>query len=87
MRRQQLRLPGRVPSLREIALRDLRQPQRKLYAIYLLHYMFVSWLQYTLLPASLPGYAKFTIVFCGALSLSWLASAALRRIPAIARVV
>jgi surface polysaccharide O-acyltransferase-like enzyme len=57
------------------------------YGIYLVHYAFVSWLQYALLPASLPGYAKFAIVFCGALGLSWLTSAALRRIPAVARVV
>lgn len=57
------------------------------YAIYLVHYVFVSWLQYALLPASLPGYAKFSIVFCGALGLSWITAATLRRIPAIARVV
>jgi peptidoglycan/LPS O-acetylase OafA/YrhL len=57
------------------------------YAIYLLHYMFVSWLQYALLPASIPTYAKFAIVFCGALGLSWITSAALRRIPAVARIV
>jgi len=57
------------------------------YAIYLLHYAFVSWLQYALLPASLPGYAKFAVVFIGALGLSWLTAAVLRRIPAIARVV
>jgi surface polysaccharide O-acyltransferase-like enzyme len=57
------------------------------YAIYLVHYTFVSWLQYALLPASLPGYAKFAIVLCGALGLSWATAAALRRIPAVARVV
>ena len=57
------------------------------YAIYLVHYMLVSWLQYALLPASLPGYAKFTIVFLGTLGLSWAAAAVLRRIPALARIV
>jgi peptidoglycan/LPS O-acetylase OafA/YrhL len=57
------------------------------YAIYLVHYMFVSWLQYALLPASLPGYAKFAIVFLGALGLSWATAAAIRRIPAVARVL
>jgi peptidoglycan/LPS O-acetylase OafA/YrhL len=57
------------------------------YAIYLVHYMFVSWLQYALLPASLPAYAKLGIVFVGALGLSWITSAAIRRIPAVARVV
>jgi peptidoglycan/LPS O-acetylase OafA/YrhL len=57
------------------------------YAVYLVHYMFVSWLQYALLPASLPGYAKFAIVFSGALTLSWITAAALRRIPAVAHIV
>jgi peptidoglycan/LPS O-acetylase OafA/YrhL len=57
------------------------------YAIYLLHYAFVSWLQYALLPASLPGVAKAAIVFLGALGLSWSTAAAIRRIPAVARVI
>jgi len=57
------------------------------YGIYLIHYAFVSWLQYAVLPASLPGAAKFAIVFAGGSLLSWMASAAIRRIPAVARVV
>jgi peptidoglycan/LPS O-acetylase OafA/YrhL len=57
------------------------------YAIYLIHYAFVSWLQYALLPASIPGIAKFLIVFPGALFLSWATSATLRRIPAVARII
>ena len=57
------------------------------YAIYLLHYAFVSWLQYALLPASLPAVAKAAIVFLGALALSWLLAATIRRVPAVARLV
>jgi peptidoglycan/LPS O-acetylase OafA/YrhL len=57
------------------------------YGIYLLHYAFVSWLQYALLPTSLPAVAKALIVFVGALGLSWGTAATLRRIPAVARVV
>lgn len=57
------------------------------YGIYLLHYPFVSWGQYALLPASLPAVVKALIVFVGALGLSWGAAATLRRIPAVARVV
>lgn len=57
------------------------------YAIYLFHYAFVSWLQYALLPASMPGVAKFLIVFLGALCLSWATSATLRRISVVARVI
>jgi peptidoglycan/LPS O-acetylase OafA/YrhL len=57
------------------------------YAIYLMHYAFVSWLQYALLPASLPAFAKGVIVFLGALGLSWGTAVAIRRIPALAKVV
>jgi peptidoglycan/LPS O-acetylase OafA/YrhL len=57
------------------------------YAIFLVHYMFVSWLQYALLPASLSGYATFAIVFTGALGISLATTAAIRSIPAVARIV
>jgi peptidoglycan/LPS O-acetylase OafA/YrhL len=57
------------------------------YGIYLIHYMFVSWVQYAMLPAAMPGIAKGLIAFGCALALSWATSAALRSIPAIARVV
>ena len=32
---------------------------RNAYGIYVVHYAFVTWLQYFLLPASLPGVVKF----------------------------
>ena len=57
------------------------------YGIYLIHYAFVSWLQYALLPASLSGFAKGVVVTLGAILLSWGTTAALRRIPAVARVI
>jgi peptidoglycan/LPS O-acetylase OafA/YrhL len=57
------------------------------YGIYLVHYAFVSWLQYALLPASLRAMAKGAIVFVLALGLSWGTAAALRRSAAVARVV
>jgi peptidoglycan/LPS O-acetylase OafA/YrhL len=57
------------------------------FAIYLVHYVFVNWLQYTMLPAALPGVAKWVIVFLGALALSWATAAGLRRIPGVGRVV
>jgi len=57
------------------------------YGMYLIHYAFVSWLQYALLPASLPGFVKGVLVTFGAILLSWGTTAALRRIPAIARVI
>jgi peptidoglycan/LPS O-acetylase OafA/YrhL len=57
------------------------------YGIYLVHYAFVSWLQYALLRTMLPAVAKGSIVFLGALALSWITVAALRRIPAVARII
>ena len=57
------------------------------YGIYLVHYTFVSWLQYALLKAALPAIAKGSLVILGALALSWGTVAALRRIPAVARVI
>ena len=57
------------------------------YGIYLLHYVFVNWLQYALLPASLTAVVKWPIVLAGALGLSWFTAATIRRIPAVARVI
>jgi peptidoglycan/LPS O-acetylase OafA/YrhL len=57
------------------------------YGIYLIHYVFVVWLQYELLELPLPAVAKAAIVFTGTLVLSVAIVAALRRIPAVARIV
>jgi len=57
------------------------------YGIYLVHYAFVSWLQYALLKSQMSAIAKGSLVFLAAVLLSWGATAALRRIPAVARVI
>ena len=57
------------------------------YGMYLVHYAFVAWLQYALLRIALPGIAKGVIVLAGAVMLSWAATAALRRIPAVGRAI
>jgi peptidoglycan/LPS O-acetylase OafA/YrhL len=57
------------------------------YAMYLVHYMFVTWAQYALLPASLPAPAKALCVFTVVIAGSWLLAAAVRRIPAVARII
>ena len=41
------------------------------YTIYLVHYVFVVWLQYALLGAAIPAIVKGLTVFAGALFLSW----------------
>jgi hypothetical protein len=61
--------------------------RKNAYGMYLLHYAFVSWLQYLLLEAPLSGLTKGCVVFLGTLLLSWGATATLRRLPAVARVI
>jgi glucans biosynthesis protein C len=55
------------------------------YGIYLVHYVFVLWLQYLLLPANLPAVAKFALTFIGSLALSWAVTALVRRIPLVGK--
>ena len=55
------------------------------YGIYLVHYLFVNWLQFLLLPAALPAGVKFALTFIGALTLSWGGTSLLRRIPLVKR--
>jgi peptidoglycan/LPS O-acetylase OafA/YrhL len=57
------------------------------YGIYLVHYAAVSWLQYALLSAALPGLAKGILVFAASVAVSWATIAVLRRVPAVARVI
>ena len=71
-------------SLLAMCLRLMRTRHRLLdslsdnaYSIYLLHYVFVVWLQYAFLGVGLDAIGKASIVFVGALSLSWAASAGL----------
>jgi peptidoglycan/LPS O-acetylase OafA/YrhL len=57
------------------------------YGMYLIHYIFVIWLQYELLAAPLHPVAKAAIVITGTLTLSFAIVAAFRGIPAVARIV
>jgi surface polysaccharide O-acyltransferase-like enzyme len=53
------------------------------YGIYLVHYIFVLWTQFLLLPAKLPALTKFALSFTLSLALSWLLTALLRKIPIV----
>jgi len=44
--------------------------------MYLLHYVFVVWLQFVLLPVGLFAIGKAAIVFGGTLALTWAAAVA-----------
>jgi glucans biosynthesis protein C len=54
------------------------------YGMYLVHYVFVVWLQYALLATDLPGLLKAMIVFSGTVLLSWGTVAGSRQLCAVA---
>jgi peptidoglycan/LPS O-acetylase OafA/YrhL len=54
---------------------------RNAFGIYLVHYPVVVWLQFALLGAGLPGWAKALLVTAAGIGASWVLAAALRRLP------
>lgn len=68
-------------------VRFLENMTKNSYGIFLVHFVFVSWLGYAMLGFALPALLKFIIVFAGALALSWLVTICLRCIPWMARVI
>jgi hypothetical protein len=69
----------RLPSLAD--LKD------SAYGMYLVHYLFVVWLQFALLGVGLPAIVKGALVFGATLGLSWGAVTALRAMPPVAHVI
>jgi hypothetical protein len=63
----------------------LRRLRADAYGIYVVHYVFVTWLQYALLGAAIPALAKGAVVFIGATALGWASAAGVRRLPFRAR--
>jgi glucans biosynthesis protein C len=57
------------------------------YGMYLVHYLFVVWLQFALLGTALPAVIKGAAVFGCTLFLSWWTVAALRRLPSAGQVI
>jgi surface polysaccharide O-acyltransferase-like enzyme len=66
-------------------LLDAMQPSA--YGIFLLHYMFIIWLQYFVYDPAWPAGVKAAIVFAGTLGGSWLLTVLLRKIPLVARTI
>ena len=64
-----------------------RSLDRNAYGIYLVHYVFVSWLLLAALGIDAPAVAKAAGVFAGAGALSWGTSILLRRIPGVASII
>jgi surface polysaccharide O-acyltransferase-like enzyme len=83
-----------VLGLTALFLRVFRKPIRALdnlsrssYGMYLIHYLVIIWLQYAVLRAKIALGWKFAIVFVGGVAICWAATAALRRIPAVRKVI
>lgn len=60
---------------------------RNSYGIYLVHYVFVTWLQLAVLNLDVPAVVKAITVFTAATGLSWITSISLRRIPGMTRII
>jgi surface polysaccharide O-acyltransferase-like enzyme len=68
-----------------LGLLDAMQPSA--YGIFLVHYMFIIWMQYVVYDTSFPAAIKAAMVFVVTLSGSWLLTLLLRRIPFVARMI
>jgi|HubBroStandDraft_4_1064222.scaffolds.fasta_scaffold101342_1 glucan biosynthesis protein C len=60
---------------------------RSAYIIYLIHYGFVTWIQYRLLTVALPPLAKFAIAVIGTTAVTWAIARVLLRIPGLKHIV
>ena len=81
-------------ALLALFIRFTRTPNRMFdslrdnaYGMYLIHYVFVSFVQYSLLRFAFPGLVKGFLAFSAVLALSLVTTATLRRVPAIARLI
>jgi peptidoglycan/LPS O-acetylase OafA/YrhL len=68
-----------------LRLLDVMQPSA--YGIFLVHYIFVVWLQYVVYDPAWPAGVKAAVVFAGTLGGSWLVTMWLRKIPFVARMI
>jgi surface polysaccharide O-acyltransferase-like enzyme len=82
-----LTIPATSLRLAHSSLKLLDAMQPSAYGIYLLHYIFIIWLQYFVYDPALPAAVKAGIVFAGTLGGSWLLTVWLRKIPAVARMI
>ncbi|HEV7636858.1 MAG TPA: acyltransferase family protein, partial [Bradyrhizobium sp.] len=80
-------VPATSLRLAHSGLRLLDAMQPSAYGIYLLHYMFIIWLQYVVYDPAFSAGVKAGIVFVGTLSGSWALAVLLRKIPVVARTI
>jgi glucan biosynthesis protein C len=60
---------------------------RSAYIMYLVHYVFVLWIQKLLLGVGIHAGLKFGVVFLGTVMLSWLTAQALLRVPSLKAIL
>ena len=70
---------------RLLRLLDAMRPQA--YGIFLVHYIFIIWLQYAVYDPAWSPFVKFAIVFAGTLAGAWATVILLKKIPFIARMI
>ena len=80
-------IPATSLRLAHSSLRFLDAMQPSAYGIFLLHYIFIIWLQYVVYDPAWPAVVKSAIVFVGTLAGSWLLTVWLRKIPFVARMI
>jgi len=79
--------PGFFLRYAKAPLRLLDAMRPSAYGIFLVHYIFVIWLQYAVYGPPLSPFLKFAIVFAGTLAGSWATVICLRKIPFVARMI
>jgi surface polysaccharide O-acyltransferase-like enzyme len=67
--------------------RPLASLSANAYSLYLVHYVFMVWMQYALLELAAPAVLKAPIVFVVTLVVSWIIILAVQRIPLGARLI
>jgi surface polysaccharide O-acyltransferase-like enzyme len=79
--------PGAFLRFAKTPLRLLDAMRPSAYGIFLVHYIFIIWLQYAVYDPPLSPFVKFAIVFVGTLAGSWATVISLRKIPFVARMI
>jgi surface polysaccharide O-acyltransferase-like enzyme len=80
-------VPATSLQLARSSMRFLDAMAPSAYGIYLLHYIFIIWLQYFVYDPAWPAGVKAAVVFAGTLGGSWLLTVWLRKIPFVARMI
>ena len=79
--------PGMFLRFAGAPMRLLDAIRPSAYGIFLVHYIFIIWIQYAVYDPPLSPFLKAAIVFAGTLTGSWATVIALRKIPFVARMI